>query len=209
MNYHNITPCDMLNGEGLRVVLWLSGCELQCKNCQNPQTWDPLSGIPFDDDAKEELFRYLSDPHIHGITFSGGHPLHEYNVIGVNDLIDEIRVKFPNKTIWLYTGNTLEEIMVNARYHPNIINLMKRSIISKVDVLCDGRFVEELKDTKTHWVGSTNQRVIDIPRTIKKYKEVYGPPDESIPEYEYKQQITDSIMIKYYGMPYGIEVEEK
>ena len=94
----------MNNGSGLRVVLWLSGCNHHCKNCQNPQTWDVNSGILFDKSAKEELFRELGKDYISGITLTGGDPLHENNLDEVISLIKEIRERFPSKTIWLYTG---------------------------------------------------------------------------------------------------------
>ena len=104
INYHNITHDDMNNGNGLRVVLWLSGCSHHCYNCQNPQTWNPDSGIPFDESAKQEIFNELSKDYISGITFSGGDPLYEYNLDEVLKLVKQIRISFPDKTIWLYTG---------------------------------------------------------------------------------------------------------
>ena len=111
MNYHNITYPDMNNGDGLRVVLWLSGCNHHCMNCQNPQTWNPDSGIKFDSAAKEELFRELEKDYISGITFTGGDPLHENNVDEVLSLVYEIKDKYPNKTIWIYSGYTLENTL--------------------------------------------------------------------------------------------------
>ena len=96
MRYHNITKDDMLNGDGLRVVLWVAGCSHCCKGCQNPVTWDPNGGLEFDDAAKEEIFDQLSKPYISGITFSGGDPLHAANRVGVRTLMTEIHEKFPN-----------------------------------------------------------------------------------------------------------------
>ena len=113
MNYHNITYPDMNNGDGLRVVLWLSGCNHKCKGCQNPQTWDTNSGILFDDSAKNELFRELYNDYISGITFSGGDPLNENNLDEILKLTYEIRSKFPIKKIWLYTGFTWEQLTEN------------------------------------------------------------------------------------------------
>ena len=104
MNYHNITKVDMLNGDGLRVVLWLAGCNHMCKDCQNPETWDECGGIPFDNYAKEELFEELGKDYVSGITFSGGDPLFPKNRDEVLSLLQEIDKKFPNKTIWMYTG---------------------------------------------------------------------------------------------------------
>lgn len=108
MNYHNITYPDQNNGDGLRVVLWVSGCSHHCRNCQNPQTWNPENGIIFDNNAKKEILNELRNTYISGITFSGGDPLYVKNLKTVEKLIDEIRVSLPNKTIWLYTGYTWE-----------------------------------------------------------------------------------------------------
>lgn len=153
MNYHNITKDDMLNGEGLRVVLWVSGCSHHCKNCQNPVTWDPEDGLPFDESAKEEIFEELSKPYISGITLSGGDPLFCGNRAAIGELIKEIKAKFPDKTIWLYTGYTWDAIS----------DLL---FLPYIDVLIDGKFVESLKDTKLHWRGSSNQRIIDVKASL-------------------------------------------
>ena len=104
MRYHNITKDDMLNGDGLRVVLWVAGCEHQCKGCHNPITWDINGGIEFDEAARQEIFEELEKPYISGITLSGGDPLHTQNRKEIKELAKEIREKFPDKTIWLYTG---------------------------------------------------------------------------------------------------------
>ena len=172
MNFHNITHNDMNNGSGLRVVLWCSGCSHHCHNCQNPQTWDINSGIPFDENAKKEIFKELSKDYISGITFSGGDPLNENNVKTVLNLVDEIRLSFPTKTIWLYSGYTLEQIMnpvVTDDFNPkrDKIIKMRQDIVKQCDVLVDGRYVDELRDVTLHWCGSSNQRVIDIPKTLK------------------------------------------
>lgn len=158
MNYHNITHDDMNNGTGLRVVLWLAGCSHHCENCQNPITWNPNGGIPFDEKAKRELFYYLDKDYISGITFSGGDPLNQNNIFEVDNLIKDIKYKYgDNKSIWIYTGYTWEEILYNK---------FLLHTISLADVLVDGKFVELLKDSKYHWAGSTNQRVIDIHNSI-------------------------------------------
>ena len=104
MNYHNITKDDMLNGDGLRVVLWVAGCNHQCEDCQNPITWDITGGLPFDEAAEKELFDALAKPHISGITFSGGDPLHPFNRGEVFRLIRKVKEQYPNKSIWVYTG---------------------------------------------------------------------------------------------------------
>ena len=130
MNYLKIDKEDLCNGEGLRVVLWLSGCSHKCKGCQNPQTWDANSGIPFDESAKEELFRELDKDYISGLTLTGGDPLFESNLDGMLDLVadvneryntssNEIRLSKPEKSIWLYTGYTLEDITGGMAYDKN------------------------------------------------------------------------------------------
>ncbi len=154
MRYHNITKEDMLNGDGLRVVLWFAGCTHGCRNCQNPITWDPEGGLPFDEDAKAEIFEELEKDYTSGITFSGGDPLYMGTREGLLKLIKEIREKYPKKTIWLYTGYLWEEI----RHLEHIPYL---------DVVVDGRFVEELKDNNLPWKGSSNQRVIDVKMTLE------------------------------------------
>ena len=159
MRYHNITKDDMLNGAGLRVVLWVAGCAHCCKECHNPITWDPNGGLEFDEAAKQEIFNELENDYIHGITFSGGDPLHINNAYDVAELAKEIRERYPNKTIWLYTGGLWEEV-----------NHMR--VIPYLDVLCDGEFEVDKKDENTHWVGSTNQRVIDVQRTLAEGKVV-------------------------------------
>lgn len=153
MRYHNITKDDMLNGDGLRVVLWVAGCGHCCKECQNPVTWDPNGGLFFGEDEKEEIFTELSKSYISGITFSGGDPLHPANITGVTALAREIREKFPNKTIWLYTGSLWEEIA-------------QEEVVKYLDVVVDGEFVVAKKDLKLKWKGSSNQRVIDVPKTL-------------------------------------------
>ena len=111
MRYHNITKDDLLNGSGIRVVLWVAGCGHHCPECHNPITHDPKGGIPFDDAAKEELFAELRKDYVSGITFSGGDPLHPINVNEIGELVAEINAMFPNKTKWLYTGYTLDQLL--------------------------------------------------------------------------------------------------
>ena len=158
MNYHNIKKCDMLNGDGIRVSLWISGCEHNCNQCQNPQTWDINSGIPFDEESENELFEALDKPYISGITISGGDPLHENNLQDVLNLVNKIRILLPEKTIWLYTGYTFEQCVENTT---------RRQIISKCDVLVDGRYVDSQRDITLRWRGSMNQRVIDVQASLQ------------------------------------------
>ena len=161
MRYHNITKADMLNGEGLRVVLWLAGCSHHCQACQNPITWNPNDGLVFDDDAKKEVFDELEKDWCSGITFSGGDPLYLGNREGVGSLVSEIRSKFPDKNIWCYTGYIWEELMEQMKDDDNL-----RNILDNVDVLLEGRFVLGLALEKLHYVGSSNQRIIDVKKSL-------------------------------------------
>lgn len=157
MNYHKIDYDDMLNGEGLRVVLYVSGCNHHCEGCQNPQTWDPYSGTKFDNNAKKEIYKYLSKDYTSGITISGGDPLYISNVSDVRNLCADIKSDFKDKTVWVYTGYTIEQILKDK---------ILKSALEFIDVLVDGRFIEELADRNYHWAGSTNQRIIDVQKTL-------------------------------------------
>lgn len=162
MNYHNITHEDMLNGDGLRVVLWVAGCNHYCKNCQNPITWDINGGIPFDKNAIKEIVEELSKDYCSGITFSGGDPLHPYNRKEILNIIENvIKPYFPNKTIWIYTGYKWEELLND---------MVCNKIIKLIDVLVDGEYIQELNSPDKHWVGSSNQRVIDCKKSLAKNK---------------------------------------
>lgn len=179
MNYHNITYPDQNNGDGLRVVLWLSGCSHHCAGCQNPQTWDCNSGILFDKDAKEELFRELNKDYISGLTLSGGDPLYENNLNEVLNLVNETRVLFPQKTIWLYTGYTWESIMNRTSVctddfdyieetYIDCLYEQRKNIIKQCNVVVDGRYIDSQRDITLKWRGSSNQRVINIQKSILK-----------------------------------------
>lgn len=154
MRYHNITKDDMLNGDGLRVVLWLAGCNHCCKGCHNPVTWDSDGGLPFDETTKQEIFEQLEKDYISGITFSGGDPLFPGNRLDVRNLMAEIKEKFPDKTIWMYTGDSWEGI-----YHYPLMRY--------VDVVVDGEFHLDEKDGKLLWKGSRNQRVINVQKSLE------------------------------------------
>ncbi len=154
MRYHNITTDDMLNGDGLRTVLWVAGCEHRCRGCHNPITWDIDGGIPFDEAAEQELFEKLSADYISGITFSGGDPLHHRNRDEITRLAKKVRETLPEKSIWLYTGYSWEDVC-------------DLEIIPLLDVLVDGKYVKAVRDPKLHWKGSSNQRVIDVQETLR------------------------------------------
>lgn len=152
MRYHNITHDDMLNGDGLRVVLWVAGCSHRCKDCQNPITWDPNGGIEFWQKEIEEIFDYMSKDYISGITYSGGDPLYIDNREDITNLAKVLRDRFPNKTQWLYTGYWYDDVK-------------DLEIMKYIDVIVDGPFINTLKDNTLHWKGSSNQRVIDVQKS--------------------------------------------
>lgn len=155
MQYHNITKDDMLNGDGLRVVLWVAGCSHGCRECHNPVTWDPNGGILFDEEAKKELFEQLEKDYISGITYSGGDPLFMGNREEITALAGEIRERFPDKTQWLYTGYEWDAVK-------------DLPVMPYLDVVVDGRFDVNQKDTQLHWRGSSNQKVIDVQASLLK-----------------------------------------
>lgn len=200
MNYLKIDKEDVCNGEGLRVVLWLSGCSHKCKGCQNPQTWDADSGIPFDESAKEELFRELDKDYISGLTLTGGDPLFEGNLDDVLDLVTEVnkrynkaqyigenaqenhdmlnvnanefRLSSPRKSIWLYTGYEFNEIFGDNQFEDlgnGYCKWTKRvDIVSRCNILVDGKYIDSKRDLTLPYRGSDNQRLIDIQQSLQK-----------------------------------------
>lgn len=161
MNYIMIRTDDMLNGNGLRVVLFCTACDHYCHNCHNPETWQASNGTLFDDKAKEEIFKELDKDYISGITLSGGDPLNVNNRNDIQLFCEELKNNYPDKTIWMYTGYTWEEIITSRELTKTILN---------VDVLVDGKFIEEKADVNYPWAGSTNQRVIDVQESLKQNK---------------------------------------
>ena len=154
MNYFAITKDDMLNGSGLRVVLWVAGCEHHCKGCHNPYTHDVNGGIKFGQDALEEIFKELEKDYISGFSASGGDPLHPENRDEMGQLCKLIKEQYPDKTIWIYTGYTFEEVK-------------HLEALKYTDVLVDGKFVQELADENYPFAGSVNQRIINVQKSLK------------------------------------------
>ena len=177
MNCMQIDKASISNGTGVRVVLWCAGCTRKCHGCFNPETWDFNAGKCFDKDAKEYLFEQLSKPYIKGITFSGGHPLEYQNLPDVYDLIKEIKTKFPNKNIWLYTGYILSindfDTSVDVCWDNG---LLRNYILAMCDVVVDGPYIEEQRDFTLAFRGSRNQRLIDVKQTISEKKIVLYEP---------------------------------
>lgn len=154
MNYQKITKCDTANGIGVRVVLWVSGCEHHCKGCHNPQTWDVNSGQLFTQESLDELIEALNKPWIAGLTLSGGDPFHPNNVGKLAYITNLVKLKFPEKTIWCYTGYSLCDLLKAKEENMAVAVLM-----SRIDILVDGEYKEELRDVSFPWAGSSNQKV--------------------------------------------------
>lgn len=170
MNYHLIRTDDMLNGDGLRVILFVSGCEHHCEGCHNPETWPLDSGKPFNEQALQDIMSELNKDYISGITLSGGDPLNYENLPDIFDLVKFVKEHCPDKTIWLYTGYELDiSDFVNANVGWDNSSL-KNHILRMCDVVCDGKFIKSLADVNCPWVGSANQRVIDVKRTLEANK---------------------------------------
>ncbi len=173
IRFHDITHDDMKNGPGLRVVLWVAGCEHHCKDCQNRITWDPDGGVSFEKRDEEELFNWLGKPWTQGITFSGGDPLHPKNRLNIGKMAEMIKKDYPDKDIWLYTGYTLKNSDNAFRFMDQDGNSFNYPHLKNFDVLVDGRFDTDLRaaDIKREsipkWRGSSNQRLIDIKKSLK------------------------------------------
>lgn len=150
MNYHKIENYDLVNGKGVRVTLFVSGCNHGCRGCYNKSTWNPKSGKPFDERVQNDLLRMLGDPRIRGLSLSGGDPLHERNLSDIRKLIERVRRELPDKDIWMWTGYKFEDL-----------DPVRREIVNMVDVLIDGKF-EENNPTNKPFRGSDNQRLIEV-----------------------------------------------
>ena len=157
MNYQKISRNDVSNGSGVGMVLWVSGCTQHCFGCHNPETWDFNRGIPYTPEIETEIINSLKPDYISRLTLSGGHPLEAENIKTVFDLCKKVKSIYPNKKIWLYTGYTWE-------------NINGLPILKYVDVLVDGKFVQDLRDITLKWKGSSNQRVIDMQKSLEKGK---------------------------------------
>lgn len=171
MRYALIRKMDVSNGSGIGVSLFVQGCRFHCKNCFNPETWSFNGGKEWTDDSKNKFLELASEPYIVRISILGGEPLEEENVYDVLSLLNEIKIKFPNKKIWMYTGFTWSQIFKPAVLdvvdvdRDNIIKARK-NVASMCDVLVDGKYVDELNNISLKWCGSSNQNVIDVQKTL-------------------------------------------
>lgn len=167
MNYADIKIADVANGQGVRVSLFVSGCNHHCKGCFNTQAWDFNYGKKFTEEDIEKIINELDHPYVSGLSLLGGEPLEYTNQKGLLPLLKRVKEKFPEKNIWCYTGYTLDKDIVGNMFDnwPETKELM-----SYIDVLVDGKFDEDKKDLNLKFRGSSNQRIIDVPASLKVHK---------------------------------------
>lgn len=176
MRYASIRSLDISNGEGVGVSLFVQGCDRHCFNCFNSETWDFNGGKEWTEEAKNKFMELIDRPYIRRISVLGGEPLAEQNLDEVLSLIKEIRISYPEKAIWLYTGYELSEIIKQEQYEkvsgiPNIWS-KRWDIIKLVNILVDGEYIDEQRDLTKKWAGSSNQCVIDIQKSLAQHKMV-------------------------------------
>ena len=163
MNYATIKKFDIANGPGVRVSLFVSGCRHKCKNCFNQEAWDFAYGKAFTDDTLDEILETIKKDHIEGFSLLGGEPFEPENQECVCDILKAIKAKYPTKTVWCYTGFLYDSQLLAGKVgDPQIV----REILGYIDVLVDGKFVEELKRLDLLFRGSSNQRIIDVKRSL-------------------------------------------
>lgn len=162
MHYSTIKDCDIANGIGVRITLFVSGCTNHCKNCFQPQTWDFDFGAPFTEETEEKLLQMLKPDYINGLTLLGGEPMEPQNQRALVPFLKRVREAYPNKNIWCFTGFTYEVLKTDGS-HPRCE--VTDEMLSLIDVLVDGRYVDELKDLTLQFRGSSNQRLIDMVKT--------------------------------------------
>lgn len=184
MNYCEIKECDIANGDGIRTSLFVSGCDRHCKGCFNPDTWDPNAGKLFDNEAYEVLITSLKKPWCKGLTLLGGDPFFPGNRSNISELLKNVRSEIKEfsehkKDIWMYTGYLFEDLLKyeqeeTKKFSCQIVNgkviTSSKPILHYLDVLVDGPFIEEQKDISLKFRGSTNQRIIDVNKTLKQNK---------------------------------------
>ena len=165
MRYNKIRKMDIANGPGVRVSVFFQGCEFHCKGCFNKDTWDFCGGKEFTDETINKILELCEPDYIVGLSMLGGEPMHPKNIEGTTKLAKAFKEKYPNKTLWSWTGFTFE-------------GLKDKEVMNYLDVLIDGQFKEELFNPKLKWKGSSNQRVIDIKKTLKKNEIVLYKDEE-------------------------------
>ena len=157
MHYNKIRKMDISNGEGVRVSVFMQGCAFHCENCFNPETWNFDLGKEFTEDVIDHIIDLCDQSHITGLSILGGEPMHPKNILGTKKLCQKFKEKFSDKTIWCWTGYLFD-------------NITDKEVLNYIDVLIDGQFKNELFDSNLKWRGSSNQRVIDVQKSLKENK---------------------------------------
>ncbi len=165
MYYGEIKNCDIANGIGVRVTLFVSGCTNHCEQCFQPQTWDFCYGNPFTKETENQILEMLAPDYIDGLTLLGGEPFEPANQRDLLPFVKRVKEQYPNKTIWCFSGFRLDDELLKESYARCEVT---DELLSYIDVLVDGRFVAALKDISLRFRGSSNQRIIDIPKTLAK-----------------------------------------
>ena len=164
MNYCEIKNCDIANGIGVRVTLFVSGCRNRCKGCFQPETWDFSYGKPFDSAVEDKIISMMKPNYIRGLTILGGEPFEPENQEAIASFLEKVRSAYPSKDVWVFTGFTWEELHSDScRACVDATEKM----LSLIDILVDGRFVEEKKNIRLRFRGSENQRIIDLKKSLK------------------------------------------
>lgn len=169
MKYAKIKKCDVANGPGVRVSLFVSGCNHHCKNCFNREAWDFNYGKEFTEDEQNEIIEDLKPEYITGLSLLGGEPFERTNQEGLVPLIKKVKEKYPNKKIWCYTGFTFDNQIIGEMIKKEGRKTTKE-MLENIDYIVDGKFIEELKDPKLRFRGSSNQRIIDVKKSLRENK---------------------------------------
>ncbi len=158
MRYNVVRKMDISNGPGVRVSVFMQGCEFHCKNCFNPETWDFEGGKEFNNETIDDVLNLCGQSYIKGLSILGGEPLHPKNIEATTKLAKAFKDKYPNKNVWVWSGFKFDE------------DLKDKEVLNYIDVLVDGRYSDELHDPTLKWKGSSNQRVIDVQKSLKDNK---------------------------------------
>ena len=171
MNYATIKPRDVANGPGVRVSLFVSGCTHRCVGCFNAEAWDFQYGEPFDEAVADRILRELEPSYVKGFSLLGGEPFEPCNQVVLAPLLERIRQTYPEKSIWCYSGYDFDRDLLPCRLGDPAVN---RRMLACLDVLVDGRFVQELKDLNLRFRGSSNQRILDVPASLRERRATHS-----------------------------------
>ena len=161
MRYNKVRKMDISHGPGVRVSIFMQGCTFHCKNCFNPETHDFMGGEEFTEDTIDQVLKLCENENVEGLSILGGEPMHPMNIEGTTELAKKFKEKFPNKNLWVWTGFLFDR------------DLQNKEVLKYIDVLVDGQYVDELRDPRLKYNGSSNQRVIDVQNSVKQGKVIF------------------------------------